>query len=108
MSAGRRFDKLCYAVLCSAPPAGCGELLQWLCKHQWLCLQAWRRHEYATISASTVSMHLAEEALSEGTRQRLLARNRALLRDGYARLSQWIEACEDGLLSITPPEVRLS
>ena len=50
-------------------------------------------------------MHLAEEALSEGTRQRLLARNRALLRDGYERLSRWIEGCEDGLLSITPPEL---
>ena len=53
-------------------------------------------------------MHLAEEALSEGTRQRLLARNRSLIRDGYARLSRWMEGCEDGLLSVTPPEVRPS
>ena len=50
-------------------------------------------------------MHLAETALSEGTRQRLLARNRALLRDGYARLRQWMDGCEDGLLSNTAPEV---
>ncbi len=27
------------------------------------CMQAWRRHEYATISASILSMHLAEVAL---------------------------------------------
>ena len=80
-------------------------MLRWPSKPRWAWLQAWRRHEYATISASTVSMHLAETALSEGTRQRLLARNRALLRDGYARLRRWMEGCEDGLLSNTPPEV---
>lgn len=47
-------------------------------------------------------MHLAEIALAPGTRERLLARNRRLIRDGYARLERWVEA-SDGLLSICPP-----
>ncbi len=66
-------------------------------------MQAWRRHEYATIAASTVSMHLAEIALAPANRERLLARNRRLIRDGYARLKRWVDTSE-GLLSMSPPD----
>lgn len=48
-------------------------------------------------------MHLAEIALASPMRERLLARNRALIRDGYERLKNWIDA-SGGLLSICPPE----
>ncbi len=65
-------------------------------------LQAWRRHEYVTIAASTLSMHLAEIALSAETRQRLLARNRRLMREGWARLQRWVDS-SGGLLSVIPP-----
>lgn len=47
-------------------------------------------------------MHLAEIALSPGMRERLLARNRQLIRDGYARLERWVSS-SGGLLSISPP-----
>ncbi|MBP2472897.1 aspartate/methionine/tyrosine aminotransferase [Crossiella equi] len=64
---------------------------------------AWRRHEYATIATGTLSMHLAEVALTPASRDGLLTRNRALIREGYERLHAWVEGSE-GLLSITPPE----
>ena len=47
-------------------------------------------------------MHLAEIALSPGMRERLLARNRQLIRNGYARLERWVNS-SGGLLSISPP-----
>ena len=67
-------------------------------------LQAWRRHEYATISASTLSMHLAETALASPAREALLARNRALMRHGCSRLEQWVSA--SGGMTIVRPQVR--
>ncbi|GGU93976.1 aminotransferase [Streptomyces albospinus] len=80
-----------------------GLRLGWLVAPPTLMDSAWRRHEYATISTSKLSMHLAETALAPATRDRLLTRNRTLIRDGYTRLQQWIDA-SDGLLSIVPPD----
>ncbi|SOE09264.1 Aspartate/methionine/tyrosine aminotransferase [Streptomyces sp. 2323.1] len=80
-----------------------GLRLGWLVAPPKLMDSAWRRHEYATISTSNLSMHLAETALAPATRDRLLTRNRKLIREGYARLQQWIDA-SDGLLSIVPPD----
>ncbi|MEU9125250.1 aminotransferase class I/II-fold pyridoxal phosphate-dependent enzyme [Streptomyces sp. NPDC048506] len=79
-----------------------GLRLGWLVAPPAVVDATWRRHEYATISASTLSMHLAETALTPATRDRLLTRNRTLVRDGYARLQNWIDDHE-GLLSIVPP-----
>ncbi|HWK80476.1 MAG TPA: aminotransferase class I/II-fold pyridoxal phosphate-dependent enzyme, partial [Thermomicrobiales bacterium] len=62
----------------------------------------WRRHEYATIATSNVSMALAELAVEPAIRARLFARNRTLIRDGLARLNEWVDST-DGLVSLTPP-----
>ena len=74
----------------------------WLVAPPALLEAAWRRHEYATIATSKLSMHLAELALAPAARDRLLARNRALVRTGYDRLAAWIEGMAP-LLSIVPP-----
>jgi aspartate/methionine/tyrosine aminotransferase len=74
----------------------------WLVAPPALLQAAWRRHEYATIATSKLSMHLAELALAPPARDRLLSRNRALVRAGYDRLAAWIDGT-DGLLSIVPP-----
>ncbi|EIE25705.1 PLP-dependent transferase [Coccomyxa subellipsoidea C-169] len=79
-----------------------GLRLGWLVAPPDFVEQAWRRHEYVTIAASTLSMHLAEIALSAETRQRLLARNRRLMREGWARLQRWVDS-SGGLLSVIPP-----
>jgi aspartate/methionine/tyrosine aminotransferase len=74
----------------------------WLVAPRALVEDAWRRHEYATISTGALSMHLAEVALHGPVRDALLGRGRALIRDGYSRLQEWVDDSE-GLLSIVPP-----
>ncbi len=74
----------------------------WLVGPSDLVERAWRRHEYATISTGVLSMMLAEVALAESTRQRLLTRSRRLIREGYSCIERWIEENE-GLLSVVPP-----
>jgi len=74
----------------------------WLVAPPEVIEAAWRRHEYATISTGMLSMTLAEVALTEPLRTQLLARNRGLIRSGYARIEKWI-AASGSLLSIVPP-----
>jgi len=78
-----------------------GLRLGWLVAPPAMVDATWRHHEYATIATSMLSMHLAEVALRD--RDRLLTRNRALIRDGYDRLSKWV-ADSNGLLSVVPPQ----
>jgi aspartate/methionine/tyrosine aminotransferase len=75
----------------------------WLVAPPDFVQDAWRRHEYATISTGMLSMHLAEIALEPRLRAQLLSRTRGFIRAGYARLQQWIDASR-GQLSITPPQ----
>ncbi len=79
-----------------------GLRLGWIVAPPEIIEAAWRRHEYATIATGMLSMVLAELALEPVTRDRLLARTRRYLREGYARLEAWIGANAD-LLSIVPP-----
>jgi aspartate/methionine/tyrosine aminotransferase len=80
-----------------------GLRLGWLVGPQEVVEALWRRHEYATIAASTLSMALAETALAPTVRPRLLARTRGLVRRGFDVLTAWVEA-ERGRLSMVPPE----
>jgi aspartate/methionine/tyrosine aminotransferase len=75
----------------------------WLVAPPAFVEDAWRRHEYATISTGMLSMRLAELALAPDARDRLLRRTRALIRDGYDRLQRWVDASR-GLVSIVPPD----
>lgn len=79
-----------------------GLRLGWIVAPAEIVEAAWRRHEYATIATGMLSMRLAELALESVTRDRLLARTRRYIRDGYGRLEAWIGANAD-LLSIVPP-----
>lgn len=63
----------------------------------------WRRHEYATISASMLSNQLAAYALSPAVRPRLIERARNYIRNGYPVLQEWMDR-QQGLFSYTPPE----
>ena len=64
--------------------------------------QLWRRHEYATIAAAAPSMFLAAAALEPETRARLIARQRGLIRSGWALLERWAAEHAD-LVSVVPP-----
>jgi aspartate/methionine/tyrosine aminotransferase len=80
-----------------------GLRLGWIVAPAEIVEAAWRRHEYATIATGMLSMRLGELALEPSTRDRLLARTRRYIRDGYGRLDAWIGANAD-LLSIVPPD----
>ncbi len=79
-----------------------GLRLGWIVAPPEIVEAAWRRHEYATIATGMLSMRLGEIALEPVTRDRLLARTRGYIREGYARLAGWIDANAD-LLAIVPP-----
>lgn len=63
----------------------------------------WRRHEYATISATMLSMHLAEMALSSETRPKLTARARHLIDRGFDQLAAGLSRIQ-GAFSVVPPQ----
>jgi len=63
----------------------------------------WRRHEYAVISAAAPSMRMAELALAEPMRQRLLDRQRQLSRAGWELMDRWLGANDD-LVSVGASE----
>ncbi|MFZ0215409.1 MAG: pyridoxal phosphate-dependent aminotransferase [Candidatus Dormiibacterota bacterium] len=63
----------------------------------------WRRHEYATISAATTSMAIAEQVLLPGLRDRLLGRSRALIGRSLATLTEWLGR-DGSALRWVPPE----
>ncbi|MCG8416701.1 MAG: aminotransferase class I/II-fold pyridoxal phosphate-dependent enzyme [Proteobacteria bacterium] len=62
----------------------------------------WRRHEYATISASVLANRLATLALSSPVRAKLLARSKSLIRRGFKTL-ETILAEHEGVFSVIPP-----
>jgi aspartate/methionine/tyrosine aminotransferase len=79
-----------------------GLRIGWIVAPHELIGELWRRHEYATISAASVSMYLATLALSEPTRGRLLGRQRDLARTGLAVVADWVAANAD-VVALTPP-----
>ncbi|MEO8451147.1 MAG: aminotransferase class I/II-fold pyridoxal phosphate-dependent enzyme [Gemmatimonadota bacterium] len=80
-----------------------GLRLGWAVASEDFIQALWRRHEYAVIAASAPSMFLAEIALGEPYRARLLARQRKMMRDGWELLSQWVGRNSD-LVSVAPSE----
>jgi aspartate/methionine/tyrosine aminotransferase len=79
-----------------------GLRLGWVVAPEDLTEALRRRHEYATIATSALSMALGEIALRPDVRARLLARARALIESGARILTDWV-ASERDRLSIVPP-----
>ncbi len=79
-----------------------GLRLGWLVAPVDLINDLWRRHEYASITATMLSMHLAEHALSKAHRPQLTARARRLIRRGFATLEEKL-AEHEGVFSVVPP-----
>jgi aspartate/methionine/tyrosine aminotransferase len=79
-----------------------GLRLGWVVAPEDVIEALWRRHEYATIATSALSMALSEVALRPAVRARLLARGRSLIRRGATLLADWV-AAEAGRLSMVSP-----
>jgi aspartate/methionine/tyrosine aminotransferase len=63
----------------------------------------WARHEYTTISATTLSNRLAAIALSPKVRPRLIQRARDYIRRGFPILDGWLES-HQGVFTLVPPQ----
>jgi aspartate/methionine/tyrosine aminotransferase len=79
-----------------------GLRIGWIVAPHDLLGDLWRRHEYATISAASVSMYLAEQALEEPRRRRLLDRQRELACGGLEVVRNWVSEHSE-LVSLTDP-----
>ncbi|MEM6441846.1 MAG: aminotransferase class I/II-fold pyridoxal phosphate-dependent enzyme, partial [Pseudomonadota bacterium] len=80
-----------------------GLRLGWLVAPEEIVEAAWRRHEYASIAASMMSMHLADAALAPHARERLTARARTLIRRGFDTLAEHL-ARRPEVFSVVPPQ----
>jgi aspartate/methionine/tyrosine aminotransferase len=80
-----------------------GLRIGWIVAPHELITELWRRHEYATISAASVSMYLADLALTEPMRSRLLERQRKLASSGLEVVRNWVAEHAD-LVSLVEPK----
>ena len=80
-----------------------GLRLGWLIAPEEWIRRFWRRHEYATISATMISMKLAQCALAPDARAKLTARARDLIRRGFETLVAALNEHSD-VFSVVPPE----
>jgi aspartate/methionine/tyrosine aminotransferase len=98
-----RYDRILAVNSLSKAYGLSGLRVGWIVGPQSNIESVWRRHEYATISAGVIDMFLAEIALAEPMRSKLIGRTRNLIREGYSHLEAWIARHSD-VLSIIPPE----
>ena len=80
-----------------------GLRLGWLAAPAELVDAFWRRHEYAAIAASSMSMKLAEYALAPGNKERLTERARGLIRRGFDTLAAALRE-HPGVFGVVPPD----
>ncbi len=80
-----------------------GLRLGWIVAPEAIVTECWRRHEYASISASRLSMRLAEYALRSPASERLQARARYLIRRGFDTLLAKLNE-NPGVFSVVPPQ----
>jgi aspartate/methionine/tyrosine aminotransferase len=65
--------------------------------------EIWARHEYVTISATTLANKLSALALSPEVRPRIIQRTREYIRRGFPVLEQWM-AAHPGIFTYHPPD----
>ena len=80
-----------------------GLRLGWLVAPKGEIPALWRRHEYATISATMLGNTLAEMALDPTVRPKLTARARRLIDTGFDRLAEGLSHYQ-GVFSVVPPQ----
>jgi aspartate/methionine/tyrosine aminotransferase len=80
-----------------------GLRLGWVVAPPGAADELWARQDYITISTTWLANQLAEYALRPAVRQRLIARTRRYIRDGYANFESWL-ARHPGLFNLVPPQ----
>jgi aspartate/methionine/tyrosine aminotransferase len=80
-----------------------GLRLGWAVAPADLVGELWRRHEYATISATMLGNELADIALDPSVRPKLTARARRLIDRGFDVLMREL-AAHEGIYTVVPPQ----
>jgi aspartate/methionine/tyrosine aminotransferase len=80
-----------------------GLRIGWAIGPRSLITELWRRHEYAVIATGRLDNALAEIALTEPARSRILERNRRAVGRGWAVLEPWLAEHRDAV-SLTRPD----
>ena len=80
-----------------------GLRIGWIVAPESIIRKCWRRHEYAVIAASRLSMRLAEQALLAPACEKLGTRARQLIRCGFSILREKL-AVHPGVFSVISPQ----
>ena len=80
-----------------------GLRIGWIVAPEEVTHKAWPYHDYTTISPSVLSDRLARIALTPGTRDKILARTRAILKANYPLLESWLNS-HGKLFVFHPPQ----
>jgi aspartate/methionine/tyrosine aminotransferase len=80
-----------------------GLRLGWVVAPAEIMADLWRRHEYATISATMLATRLADAVLAPEVRPKVLARSRTLIRRGFDQLRDALGE-HDGVFSVVAPQ----
>jgi len=80
-----------------------GLRIGWIVSSKELVNKLWHYHDYTTIAPSTLSDWLAQIALSPHNREKILERNRKILRKNLSTLISWFEKQGD-LFQYIPPK----
>lgn len=98
-----RYEKAIVACGLSKAYALPGLRIGWLVGPKEEIAAFWGRRDYTTIATSVLSNYVATLALQPELRAQILRRNRKMLRENLAALTQWT-ASHEGLFRFLPPQ----
>ncbi len=95
-------DRAIVAAGLSKALAHPGLRIGWLVGPEDFIAEAWRRNDYTTITTSVVSELVARMILEPERRQKILERNRTMLRKNLALLQGWIDQRQEHFRFVPP------
>ena len=97
------YDKVIITCGLSKAYALPGLRIGWLVGPKQIIEKAWSYHDYTTIATGILSNRIATKALQPEVRQRILKRNRGLLRENLEIFQEWLKKY-DTLFTFIPPK----
>ncbi len=80
-----------------------GLRIGWVAGPREVAEKSWFYHDFLSTTVTTFSDHLATKALEPAMREKILARNRGIVRQNLATFTEWVNS-HAGILSFTPPQ----
>lgn len=98
-----RYDKILAVGSLSKAYGLPGLRTGWIVAPRDAIAEIWPRHDYATIAAGKLAMHLATIALSPDFRPKLIERTRGFVRRSFPIIDAWLRE-QDNFFSLSPSE----